>query len=175
MGDPGERLKILMQTSTNNKRRLSPLAALSTVRAGSGTLNLFTQGLGATVLREVPGCIVWFAVYELAHKALQGEMDDRRAVVASSGSVAGATAWACMVPADCVKSVQQASSQPVSTGTAARRLWQQAGLFGFFTGFGIITSRGAIADACNFSFADVLRQQIEKSKCNEENYVAHES
>ena len=84
--------------------------AADVLRAG-GLPSLY-QGLGLTLLRDLPGWAVYFAVYHEARRMLMptggGAILDGSQPVSPvptfvAGALAGASTWACCLPIDTVK------------------------------------------------------------------------
>ena len=86
---PFERLKVRMQSQTG-----VPLGPLRTARdlCARGGLPALFAGLGATIAREVPGTIIWFAAYDIAMRRLREWHTPRPLAVVGGGLTAGG--WA---------------------------------------------------------------------------------
>ena len=119
---PGERLKVVlqMQGSQGGAAMQSPLQTARALVASGGYKNLFV-GLRATVVREVPGTIKWFAAFETVTSraesqglsrpvaVLCGAVAVRAAVAAASPSPAATRVCICSISDDpCSLSLCQA-------------------------------------------------------------------
>ena len=157
---PFERLKVLLQSATGGRQ--SPLRTLRHAVAQEGAGTLF-RGWGACMLREVPGCMVWFGTFEWTSTYLREQRGfDRPSAVLAGGVAAAGALWTTCMPFERIKTLQQ-STLASSGGVAAvaARLLRTAGPAGFFVGLSTVLVRGVLIDVVQFSAADALRQQLE--------------
>lgn len=146
---PVDMLKIRAQVVVGGARGpvRSPCAmeiARRAIRSG-GLPGLF-NGLGATLLRDVPSYGAYFYLYEALRRAMVPEGGRGGAAEhLVAGGVAGALAWACIYPIDVVKTRVQA--QDSSAGRrkgllgCSRAIWREAGVKGFTRGLGSCLAR----------------------------------
>lgn len=149
------------------------------LRAARGVRGLLL-GTNATVWREVPAYMGQFYTYELAKRMLTpagtdtADLSPPRLMVA--GAMAGIAAWVVSYPQDIIKSRIQVqplalpSRYPALLGgldggmaAAAREIYREAGVRGFFIGFGPCVGRAVPANAVGFlvyeSVAEWLREE----------------
>lgn len=86
-----------------------------------GGFNGLFRGLNVTLLREIPGTMIWFVAYELALRCFKQPGHSRNEVslwgIFSAGAIrwhlclwlipSGATYWSLIYPIDTVKSIMQ--------------------------------------------------------------------
>lgn len=132
---PIERVKVLLQTSPGLYS--GQVQCLRAILRQEGWRGL-TKGSGLTLLRDVPGFVTFFMVYEQLRMSLSGGDSLDLSTTAAIGAVAGICAWAVAIPADNLKSRIQAG-----VGVPLR-------LSGLYTGAGVILLRAGPANAATF-------------------------
>jgi len=133
---PLERVKVLLQTRPGEYS--GQLHCLRDILATEGWRGLF-RGSGITLLRDVPGFVTYFLVYEQLR--MKFTSDNNRLdlfTTASIGALAGILAWAVAIPADTVKSRIQAGVKVPFSITS------------LYTGAGVILLRAGPANAATF-------------------------
>lgn len=99
--NPIERVKILMQADKCSTYT-TELDCISTVIRNDGLTGLIFRGLDAMMVREIPGCTVYFLVYTLLMSSpLTSVAGPTSAFI--SGAAAGILAWIPIYPSDVVK------------------------------------------------------------------------
>lgn len=156
---PFERLKVRMQMHTG-----APVGALRTVRelfARGGVPALFA-GLQATVAREVPGTIIWFAAYDTAMRQLNEWQVPRALAVVGGGIAAGLAFTLSTLPIERVKTIQQATASSSAGGAVeiALRVLRTQGASGFYVGLAPVLARNLLIDIVQWSAADQLRRRL---------------
>eukprot|EP00540_Astrosyne_radiata_P023383 CAMPEP_0116830928 /NCGR_PEP_ID=MMETSP0418-20121206/5044_1 /TAXON_ID=1158023 /ORGANISM="Astrosyne radiata, Strain 13vi08-1A" /LENGTH=274 /DNA_ID=CAMNT_0004460103 /DNA_START=131 /DNA_END=955 /DNA_ORIENTATION=+ len=121
---PSERIKCLLQIQTNVggvPKYNGMLDCAAKVYQEGGIRSLF-RGFGATLLRDVPGSVVWFGVYEFAKKEMlrfQGHTDKAKLspmAILTAGGLAGMANWTICIPADVIKSRFQTAPEGMYNG-----------------------------------------------------------
>ena len=157
---PGERLKVLLQIQgQNGVATQSPLQTLRSVVAVGGWSSMFV-GIQATMMREVPGTILWFGAFESVSVYAQQTWELQRPLAVLCGAVAAGLAfWLPIIPIDNVKTRQQSAQAGEANGAIAiaRQIIRTRGFAGFWAGFRPILARGILLDIFQFSGADQLR------------------
>jgi solute carrier family 25 carnitine/acylcarnitine transporter 20/29 len=105
--NPVERIKVLMQAGNTDEVGYSnEIDCLTKVVQEDGWWGLFSRGLSATLVREVPGYGFYFVAYSLA---LQTAFIQSLGSFAPllGGALAGMAAWLPVYPADVVKTAMQ--------------------------------------------------------------------
>jgi len=157
---PGERLKVLLQTQGQGGAvTQTPLQTVRSVVIAGGWSSLFV-GLRATLLREVPGTIMWFGAFEATTSYAERRLELSRPKAVLCGAVAaGLTFWLPVIPIDTIKTRQQAATSGESNGAMdiARKILRTRGIGGFWAGLTPILARGILLDIFQFSGADQLR------------------
>ena len=156
---PFERLKVLMQMQTG-----VPTGALRLMRdllARGGVPALFA-GLPATIAREVPGTIIWFAAYDTAMRQLNEWRVPRALAVVGGGIAAGLAFTLSTLPIERIKTIQQASASSSAGGAVeiALRVLRTQGARGFYVGLAPVLARNLLIDIVQWSAADQLRQRL---------------
>ena len=121
------------------------------------------RGLGATLLREVPGNGFYFLTYEsgreyLKRKTAEWGWSDLASETISAtipGGTAGLVFWGLVLPMDVIKTKQQAvqvgpGAQPPRLGVVVRQLWREGGARAFFAGWAPLLARAFPANALQF-------------------------
>ncbi|MEW5300939.1 MAG: hypothetical protein WDW38_005150 [Sanguina aurantia] len=123
----------------------SVLAAIKATIKESGVRGPF-QGLGATLLRNVPANAVYLGNFELMKRMYATHYNIQPAeipgaVVVLSAGLGGLTYWLAIFPVDCIKSAMQTDniikSQRKYTDviSTAKLLWGEGGVSRFYKGF----------------------------------------
>ena len=154
VGCPAELIKCRLQSGAGS----STAEAVRTVIREEGALGLY-RGMGATLLREVPGNALMFGSYAATKGLLAQtrgctveELGASDLVVA--GGTGGAVYWGLMYPVDVIKSKIQLDSpaQNLYRGTldAFSKVWRSEGLAGLYRGFSPCLARAFPANAACF-------------------------
>ena len=162
---PAERIKCLLQIQQQSQGRKSKgdskkkqykdfQDCASQIYKESGLKGLY-KGTVLTLMRDVPGCMVYFAVYTIAKNAL----GDSPVAALVSGALAGASFWPVILPMDCLKSRYQTA--PDGTYKNIRQVYtqlvQEEGVGGFFAGMGPAMIRSMPANAVSFLGAELTK------------------
>ncbi len=153
VNSPVELLKVRLQVQDHKNKKYKNIfdCAIKTVKT-DGFAGLY-RGLTATILREIPSFAGYFAVYEGMKSFLNTNTTIHNTIwnPIISGGCAGIAAWLPCYPQDVIKSVIQSSSDTKLTiSQASRRIYQTAGLKGFFKGFTPTMIRAFPANAATF-------------------------
>lgn len=139
---------------TGPKYRNSRDCIMKTIRA-DGPQGLF-RGMISTMLREIPGNVAWFGVYEMVCNALrdsQGEVPAFGCILA--GASAGVAYWTVPFPADTVKTrIQIAAQSGYSSDTSflqvLKSIIRTEGVRGLYRGWAVTALRAAPSNAAVF-------------------------
>lgn len=158
---PGERLKVLLQVQggTGVAAQQSPLQTMRAVVATGGWQSMFV-GLQATMVREIPGTVLWFGAFEVATGYAEREWGLTRPLAVLCGAVAAGSAfWLPVIPIDTVKTRQQTAPSGAKNGLIdiSMQIVRTRGFRGFWAGMTPILTRGILLDIFQFSGADWLR------------------
>ena len=160
---PVERIKCVMQARAANTF-VSPIACIKELLRRDGLYGLCFRGLGATVLREIPACTLYFVSFALAKAALldSGYLA-RTPALMLSGAFAGAASWIPVYPIDVVKTQIQVelgegadSNGSSSLMGTTKRLWQAGGPMAFWDGIGPKLARAVVNHAVTFLVVDFV-------------------
>jgi len=120
------------------------------------------QGLGATMLRNIPANAAYFAFYETFRRMFSGDdKNTKLSPVAAlcAGGIGGLAYWTFSFPLDVNKSIMQVQPSDVklrkyaNSLDAMKSLWKAEGFAGFWRGFTPCLIRAFPANAvCFFSF-----------------------
>jgi solute carrier family 25 carnitine/acylcarnitine transporter 20/29 len=162
---PVELLKVRLQIQDHSResQRYRGLldCARQTVKA-DGPWGLY-RGFGATLLRDLPSFAAYFATYE-AVKA-QFPSTSSPAALIISGGMAGIAAWLPCYPQDVLKSrIQSAASPSTSLLQAVSALSREAGMRGFWKGFGPTMLRAFPANAATFLGYEFAMRHLDSLK-----------
>ena len=141
---PSERLKVVMQTSTNHTRLAG---AFVRVWQEGGLRSLFRGSL-ATLARDVPGSMAYFGTYEILKRNYLGGSTPG---ILAAGGFAGIANWLVAIPPDVVKSRLQATTNTSHSAISILRdLVRNEGILGLYRGIGPVMLRAFPANAACF-------------------------
>eukprot|EP00045_Choanoeca_perplexa_P016574 m.224715 g.224715 ORF g.224715 m.224715 type:complete len:304 (-) comp17298_c0_seq1:1640-2551(-) len=126
-----------------------------TVRNEGGLLGLF-RGHSATLLREMPGNVAWYSLYDALCRAMTpegGHRDDvPGAKIALAGGVSGMAYWTAGFPADTVKSKMQTdiNLRGSSFLQVFRSIVAKEGVLGLYRGWAVTVCRALPSNAILF-------------------------
>lgn len=123
--------------STANQKRIGPLKLTQQIIKTQGINGLF-KGLGATLIREMPGYFFFFGGYEgtreLLRKPSQSKDDIGLLRTMVAGAVGGMVFWIVIFPADVVKSRLQVTNIQASFATVTLDIFRKEGLMALYNG-----------------------------------------
>jgi hypothetical protein len=170
---PVELIKTKMQTAPSGTYSSTFDCLSKTVRANPLALSV---GLGATLLRDVPGATMYFVGYKSTCRALtaligfddmDGTKDPPPWIVMCGGAGAGLAFWLSIFPFDMAKTQQQSASSMlglVSGETAQVSIWKilkfrydRYGLRGWYAGLGVTVPRAIISNSIIFAVYEYSR------------------
>jgi len=159
---PCERIKCLLQIqqSSGGKPKYKGLGdCASQIYSESGLKGLY-KGTVLTLMRDIPGNMVYFGVYTLAKNWL----GDSPAAALVAGSLAGVSFWPVVLPMDCLKSRFQTAPDGTSKNIAQvyTDLVEEEGVGGMFRGIGPAMIRSMPANAVSFLGAEVTKSTLSK-------------
>ena len=136
---PSERIKCLLQT---NKGKYSGFMDCAAAVYKEGGIQSVYRGTTATLMRDIPGSVAWFGVYEWAKRAFmkaQGIEDMSRLsplAVLTAGGLAGMACWSVSIPFDVLKSRLQTAPTGKYSGIVDvyKTLMKEEGWTALFTG-----------------------------------------
>lgn len=160
---PSERIKCLLQiqqASHTSKPKYNGFQdCLHKIYQEDGIKGLY-KGTTLTLMRDIPGNMIYFGVYELAKRAMTGKPG--AAFVA--GALAGIGFWPVVLPMDCLKSRYQTA--PTGTykniGEVYSTLVEEEGIVGMFRGIRPAMIRSAPANAVSFLGAELTKSALKK-------------
>lgn len=160
---PAERIKTLLQTS----KYPSTLAAITGVWKTGGLRSLFA-GTYLTLLRDSPGSVAYFGIFEAAKRFFRARSPDGElgSKVVVCGALAGAANWIVIMPVDRVKSLVQASTDGAASNTGMMRafgdIYRTEGIGGLFRGLGPALVRAIPANAAAFTCVEGTRKFLDR-------------
>jgi len=120
------------------------------------------RGMNATMLREVPGNIAFFSMYEYSLAKFE-QLEMRRDVaVLTAGGIGGISFWLVALPADAIKTRQQLFPDEGSVADSARRIIKRQGLRGFYHGLIPVVLRAFPSNAALFWGVDVTKKFLDE-------------
>jgi solute carrier family 25 (mitochondrial carnitine/acylcarnitine transporter), member 20/29 len=159
---PAELLKIRQQTASQKGADGSFGTVVRGIYAEGGVRGFF-RGMSATMIRDVPGSMAWFGAYEMTKQAL---CENPKAPTVSQALVAGGMGglgmWSFAIPLDAVKTRVQASSGKGGAVSAARHLFAEQGIRGFYRGIGPALLRAFPANAATFAAKEFAQSSMDK-------------
>jgi hypothetical protein len=125
------------------------------------------RGYGATLVREIPGGMIYFGTYEAVVQTIakfQG-LENRDQVggigFMTAGSIGGMAYWTLIYPADLVKSRQQTQTSPQPAFEILKEVYKSNGVRGIFSGLGITLIRAIPANAVIFYAYETVSKLLE--------------
>jgi hypothetical protein len=147
---PVERIKIMMQASSQYVHEFHCIRAVMRTEGCGG---LFGRGLGPTMIREIPGYAIYFAIYGALMETYAAEVLGYGAPCVF-GAVAGCLSWLPVYPIDVVKTLVQntegGAGQNVSWWVVTKRIYKEGGVLAFFDGLSPKMIRATIYNAFTF-------------------------
>lgn len=160
---PLEFTKIRAQVSEKQK----PQGSLSRMyqilkREKSGSLRILYQGLGLTILREIPGCILYYTgfYYFLEHIFLQKRSSADITYQVLSGSIAGLLYQLYGYPFDTIKTNIQSGRRTLKE-TLNSSIWKSPS---FRMGFIFSLLRNMISDAANLTVYEQCLRRLQNRR-----------
>lgn len=163
---PCERIKCLLQIQQSSKGGDGKKAKYGGFRDCAGQLykeaglaGLY-KGTALTLMRDVPGNMVYFGVYTLASRAFGSSP----AAALAAGALAGISFWPVILPMDCLKSRYQTAPDGTykNIGDCYSKLIEEEGVAGMFRGIGPAMMRSAPANAVSFLGAEITKKALSK-------------
>lgn len=171
---PTERIKVLLQVQGINADKgvapkySGPSDALRQVWREGGIRALY-RGTAATLVRDVPGSVAYFGVYEVAKKffieqyqSITGSSSYSPIPVLTAGGLAGIANWTVSIPADVVKSRLQTAppGQYRNATHVVTDLVKKEGWGALFKGLGPAMVRAFPANAACFFGVDIANKYL---------------
>jgi len=152
---PGDRVKVLLQAADSKFKH--PWAVCCHLWK-SGGITAFYKGTSLTLLRDVPGSVIYYGGYELLKsKAAMIEGNDCSKLSTTSilicGGTAGCLGWMYGVAPDTIKSRIQSAAPGQYPGGAVevvREIFTKEGVLGIYRGLGAALMRAFPANAACF-------------------------
>lgn len=151
---PFEMVRIRLQTADLFpwRKYFGAIDCARTIYREGGVRKMY-RGLHATILRDVPGTIMYLGSYGILRQMLpqeKGRMNICGALFA--GGCAGVAQWLVVFPLDTIKTRRQIAKcgQYVDLLHVARDLWKTEGLPAFYYGIAPALCRAFIANAACF-------------------------
>lgn len=147
-----------------------PLQVMRSVLAHEGGVLGLYRGLGATLLREVPGNAAYFGFYDACKAALaaaQGIPQEQLGAgsLLVAGGVGGASFWAFTYPIDVIKSRMQtqnpfAADRFRGIWDCGQRLYREGGRRALYRGYTPCLMRSVPANAVAFLTFESVRSRL---------------
>ncbi|CAB9510150.1 Congested-like trachea protein [Seminavis robusta] len=163
---PSERIKCLLQVPNHPYKGF--LDCTTQVLRQGGVRSLF-KGTALTLMRDTPGSMAWFGVYEYAKKEMMRVQGIDPATgtlsplaVLTAGGLAGMACWTVAIPSDVLKSRYQSAPEGTYTGLmhVYSEVMKTEGIGGFFTGIRPALIRAFPANAACFFGMEVARKAL---------------
>ncbi|KAF2074808.1 hypothetical protein CYY_003872 [Polysphondylium violaceum] len=163
---PVDLFKSQMQVQTDKSTYNGIMDCASKIWKQRGIPGVF-QGLGATLLRDIPANGAYFGAYEITRRyfAGTGRVEDISSTkILIAGAVGGVSYWTLTYPADVVKSSIQTDSINPATRKyngivdCFRKIYREQGINGLYRGFAPCFVRSIPANAVCFLLYEKARE-----------------
>jgi len=157
---PAERIKVMLQVQGGSVE-VKYKGPVDVVRAvwKEGGVPAFYKGTVGTLLRDVPGSVAYFGVYEFLKRTLTGGNKDTLSpgAVLFAGGMAGVANWSVAIPGDVIKSRMQVAPPGTYKGftDCVTQLLKKEGPQALFKGLGPAMLRAFPANAACFLGVEV--------------------
>ncbi|KGG50292.1 hypothetical protein DI09_164p50 [Mitosporidium daphniae] len=165
---PFERLKVMaqIQEGTAYKGPGSILISMLRTKGVGNSLKMLYRGTMATLARDAPGSVAYFATYEILKKKLSSSSSSSSsslpvASILVAGGLAGMANWLVAIPADVIKSRIQAGSEESGT-QLLKGMLQKEGPRALFKGLGPALLRAFPANAACFAGVEISTSMFKK-------------
>lgn len=163
---PSERIKCLLQVPNHPYKGFWDCT--SQVFRQGGVRSLF-KGTALTLMRDTPGSMAWFGMYEFAKREMMRVQGIDPATgtlsplaVLTAGGLAGMACWTVAIPADVLKSRYQSAPEGTYSGLVDvyTQLVRSEGFSALFTGIRPALIRAFPANAACFFGMEVARKVL---------------
>lgn len=158
---PIERVKVLLQTQkpdpvTGKLPFKGPMDVVGSLWKTGGLRSIY-KGTVATLVRDVPGSVAYFGMYEYVKKKFSKPGELNKAAVLFAGGMAGVANWTVAIPPDVLKSRLQAAPEGTykGLGDVFVKMMANEGPAALFKGIGPIMLRAFPANAATFFGAEL--------------------
>jgi solute carrier family 25 carnitine/acylcarnitine transporter 20/29 len=166
---PSERVKCLLQiqqASSASSTKYKGMVDCAAAVYKSGGMKSLYRGSMATLLRDIPGSVAWFGMYEFIKfkmMEMQGIKDTSQLspfAVLTAGGLAGMSCWVVSIGPDVLKSRLQTAPDGMYKGLwdVYTKLIKEEGVAGLFTGIRPALIRAFPANAACFFGMEVARK-----------------
>lgn len=160
---PSDRIKVIMQmqVTEGGGKYNGPLDAAVGIFKEDGIRGLY-KGTNATLLRDIPGSIAYYAAYELIKDAIPGGADNVGKIL-FAGGMAGVCNWLVAVPMDTVKSRFQSAPEGTFPGglkQVTTELIKKEGVASLYKGLAPALLRAFPANAACFLGMEVSKKAM---------------
>jgi len=167
---PTERIKCLLQVQSHagGKPQYSGMMDCAVQVYRTGGIRSLYKGTALTLMRDGPGSVAWFTVYELVKKEMmraQGIEDPSQLsplAVVVAGGFAGMACWGVAIPPDVLKSRYQTAPEGTYKGLmdVYRTLMREEGAGALLTGFRPAMIRAFPANAACFLGMELAKKGL---------------
>lgn len=165
---PSERIKCLLQIQNDGgggKKKYDGMADCAKQLYREGGIRSVYKGTVATLLRDVPGSVAYFAVYEIVKREIMRWQDTTSlspGAVLTAGGLAGMATWSISIPADVLKSRFQTAPEGTYGGLmdVYTKLVKEEGYGGLFRGLRPALIRAFPANAACFFGMEMSRSLL---------------
>ncbi|GAM24247.1 hypothetical protein SAMD00019534_074220 [Acytostelium subglobosum LB1] len=157
----------------SQKGTQGPISLIKNIVKREGVRGM-SRGLSATLLRDIPGDMIYFTVYEYVKRHLSAAVYNQEKVAATgspsawvaigAGGCAGMSYWASIYPIDVIKTKIQTQPEPaIYKGVidCARQLYRTEGIGVFFRGFYPTILRAFPTSAANFLMYETTKSFLQ--------------
>ncbi|CAM9690761.1 unnamed protein product [Ectocarpus sp. 12 AP-2014] len=162
---PVERIKCLLQiqgeeVARGAKPKYSGMVDCARKLHATGGIGSVFKGWEVTLMRDVPGSVAYFGVYEFLKEAFAAEDGTvSSAGILSAGGFAGMATWAVAIPPDVIKSRWQTAAEGTYSGLGdvLRTLLREEGAAALYRGVAPAMLRAFPANAACFFGVDLAK------------------
>lgn len=166
---PGDRIKIILQSQDalppGAPRYNGPIDAVKGIYGEAGIRGLY-KGTALTLMRDGPGSVAYYGVYEILKTKMVGNNPDGASAltIVTCGGLAGMSNWCVAVPADVLKSRYQtapADRYPGGFRQVASELIAKEGILSLYKGIAPALVRAFPANAACFLGVETSKKAMD--------------
>jgi len=153
--------KLQMEILPEGAKKTTAMAMTKKIIKSQGIRGLYRGNL-ICILREIPGCAVYFGAYEYIKGFITEKYNAPQFAPFMAGDIAGFVSWIVSYPQDAIKTRLQLDLGPIKKYeshkfwkdggiiSCTKDIWKTEGMKGFWRGFSACALRSVVSEAFSF-------------------------